>query len=430
MSADTIVALGLAGALTQLGSIVLILLLMLLLSAEQRAATHFRYWTNAWLVLAVAIAAVSLRYSQLGDGLNLWRRPDRDVAVRLLYLTYATGKLWFLALLVAGTRLLRTPDAKVPSTSQVGLAALTVATVAVATVTPLNGIMIVQSALAVPAFTISAFTLLGAPPHRRSTGTALLAVAFGAHAVLWAAYGATFSLTALDLFKAWLSWIPRFNSYFDAILQTLMAYAMVTVLMERTTQESRDAHARLQEAHAALRRAAMYDPLTGALNRQAFSEGMGLEAAMKVNGIVSIIDVDHLKPINDSLGHTAGDSLLRHVSQSVSNVLRADDALYRWGGDEFLVILPGADEVSARSIMDRALAAGATLSYAGILLPVRVSYGCAPYDSRDTLDEAIQAADRAMYEAKGARRPVRAVSPTGVVAVGYSSEPEPGLGVF
>ncbi|MFN8571330.1 MAG: GGDEF domain-containing protein [Gemmatimonadaceae bacterium] len=430
MSADIVVALGLAGALTQLGSTVLILLLMLLLSAEQRTATHFRYWTNAWLVLAVGLTAIVLRYSHVGDGLNLWKRGESDVIVRLLYLTYATTKLWFLALLVAGVRWFRAPDAKLPSTSHLGLAALTLATVVVAMITPLNGIMIVQSVVAVPAFTISAVTLLVGTSHRRSTGTLLLAVALGAHAILWTIYGVAFSLTALDLFKAWLSWIPRFNSYFDAILQTLMAYAMVALLMERTTQESRDAHARLQEAHAALRRAAMYDPLTGALNRQAFSEGMGLEAAMKISGTVTLIDVDHLKPINDSLGHTAGDSLLRHVSQSVSNVLRADDALYRWGGDEFLVILPGSDETSARCIMDKALATGATLSYAGILLPVRVSYGCAPYDSRDTLDDAIQAADRAMYEAKGARRPVRAVSPTGVVAVGYSSEPEPGLGVF
>ncbi|MFN8582274.1 MAG: GGDEF domain-containing protein [Gemmatimonadaceae bacterium] len=430
MSADTIVALGLAGALTQLGSIVLILLLMLLLSAEQRSATFFRHWTQAWFVLAVAIAAVALRYAQLGPVLDFWQRSDRDVSVRLLYLTYATAKFWHFGLLMIGVQLFRTPTATVPRLTYVGLAALTLGTVVTGLVSPLNGIMIIQCMVAVPVFVWCALAVYRRDHLHRSTGGLLLAIAFGAHALLWSAYTLTFSFNALNLFQHWLAWIPRFNSYFDAILQTLLAYAMVTVLIERATQDAREAHARLQEAHAALRRAAMYDPLTGALNRQAFSEGMGLEAAMKVTGVVALVDVDHLKPINDSLGHTAGDNLLRHVASGIAHVLRADDALYRWGGDEFLVILPGADEVSSRGILDRALSSDATLSFAGILLPVRVSFGCASYTSRESLDEAIQAADRAMYEAKGARRPVRAVSPTGMVAVGYSSEPEPGFGVF
>ena len=420
MSPETTAVLGLVGALTQLGSITLILLLMLLLYSEQRGVAHFRRWTEAWLVFAVAITAVALRYSLLGAQWDVWQLPDNSPVVRTLYASYATGKFWYLALLVVGVRLFCAPEARVPSTPMLGLACGCAGIAAIAAVPHLDQFMIVQSVVAVPALSWCAIALVRRHHNRRSVGVLLLSAAFGAHALLWLAYGVAFASQALHL-TAEPIFIQRYNSYFDVVLQTLLAYGMVAVQMERATHESREAHASLQAAHAELRRSSLFDPLSGILNRQAYASGHGLDAAMKVGGTVAIIDVDHLKPINDTLGHSAGDSLLKHIAEAVSHAMRAGDALYRWGGDEFLVILPNADAASAGAILDRALATASTLSWAGILVPVRASYGCAAYASRDDLEDAIATADRAMYEAKGALRSrVRSMSPTDLVGVGSS----------
>jgi diguanylate cyclase (GGDEF)-like protein len=142
---------------------------------------------------------------------------------------------------------------------------------------------------------------------------------------------------------------------------------------------------------------------------------MGLAATAHTGGVAILLDVDHLKSINDAYGHDAGDALIRHVGESLGGVLRAEDSVYRWGGDEFLVVLPGAGEDDAKHIVDRAFSRSRTLSYAGVALPVHASYGVAPFVSRETLGEAITEADRQMYAAKG-RRPVGRETPIEALA--------------
>lgn len=101
------------------------------------------------------------------------------------------------------------------------------------------------------------------------------------------------------------------------------------------------------------------DPLTGLLNSRAFWERY--RRAMEKSGryheplALMVIDVDHLKKVNDQEGHRFGNEVLEHVSRSILAAKRADDIAARWGGDEFVILMPGADTVAARRVAETLL---------------------------------------------------------------------------
>jgi diguanylate cyclase len=152
--------------------------------------------------------------------------------------------------------------------------------------------------------------------------------------------------------------------------------------------------------------------LTGALNRLAFAEGLGLEQAGAVNGAVAVIDLDNLKPVNDSHGHEIGDALIRLAADAMTSRLRSTDKLYRWGGDEFLVVLPGSTAAEANRMLREAIDIREPLLHGRVAVPLQASVGTAEYAGRDDLERAIAEADRAMYQRKVQRKSgaVRAVS--------------------
>jgi diguanylate cyclase (GGDEF)-like protein len=165
---------------------------------------------------------------------------------------------------------------------------------------------------------------------------------------------------------------------------------------------------------------AVIDPLTGMLNRKALALRAGeLEqqslVTMQPVGVV-VGDIDHFKKINDSYGHAAGDAVLKDVAYELRRNLRAFDLFYRIGGEEFLVLLPGADgETSCRVAEDLRLAvAGGTRGGH----PVTMSFGVAASAQGHRFEyEAVFAeADGALYEAKRAGRN-RVCPPGGKVAV-------------
>jgi diguanylate cyclase (GGDEF)-like protein len=254
-----------------------------------------------------------------------------------------------------------------------------------------------QSALAVLAFGVCAWRILTLERSRQTLGTRALGLAFVAHALLWATYGVLFSVRVERL-----SWILTFNSYIDAVMQTMLAYGMVLVVMEETSREARTALHELEAAHVALRRAAFSDSLTGAWNRQAFAEGLGLDALGMSGGAVALLDVDNLKPVNDSFGHAAGDQLIRSMATMLTTVTGPQDAIYRWGGDEFLLVLPLRNAGSVREQLTPLLGGGQTVCFGGVTIPLRASVGCAFAADRADLGRAIAEADREMYRTKGA----------------------------
>jgi diguanylate cyclase (GGDEF)-like protein len=109
--------------------------------------------------------------------------------------------------------------------------------------------------------------------------------------------------------------------------------------------------------------------------------------------------------------------LLRHVATTLLGALESSDALYRWGGDEFLLVFADCNRELARERIDAALSQSPTLPVGGIVVPVRASFGCAEFAGRAELLDAIATADRAMYAAKSSRRVSRETPVMGVPAL-------------
>ncbi len=161
-----------------------------------------------------------------------------------------------------------------------------------------------------------------------------------------------------------------------------------------------------------LRRMSTNDQLTGLFNRLYAEEFLGNEVlrTARTNSrlVVAMLDVDHFKKFNDTNGHAAGDAALRTLARVLRDRLRRSDVVARWGGEELLIVLPGADLESALEALDQVRVA---VGLADISLPkggtarVQVSIGVAAWgiDARTT-DGLTEIADTRLYEAKAAGR--------------------------
>jgi diguanylate cyclase (GGDEF)-like protein len=158
----------------------------------------------------------------------------------------------------------------------------------------------------------------------------------------------------------------------------------------------------LLAAHKKLELLAQMDPLTEALNRHAFHSLLrGPEAGGEsmTSGSVAVVDIDNLKPINDTWGHTTGDKAIRVVARSMRSLIRADDMLFRWGGDEFLMLMfnLSEEETSRRLKKLNGIVEENCRKWPEMPVSVKVSHGVAGFDSLAQLGQAIETADKAMY---------------------------------
>lgn len=154
------------------------------------------------------------------------------------------------------------------------------------------------------------------------------------------------------------------------------------------------------------RRQARVDPLTGLLNRRAFNEALAhaVDKARASGEPLSVVvcDVDDFKDINDRFGHLEGDRLLRAVADSLRRVLRGADVAYRWGGDEFALLLPGTDAAGGAHVADRIrLAVSANTTPDGEALQMAAGVAELGADARGGGEALLSTADQALLRAKG-----------------------------
>ncbi len=166
-----------------------------------------------------------------------------------------------------------------------------------------------------------------------------------------------------------------------------------------------------ERLQADLRHVATYDSLTGVLNRRAFLDmAEGAFARLRRGGApfsLLLLDIDHIKRINDSFGHQAGDAVLVAFTRSAQSALRPGDLFSRYGGEEFCVLLPDTGGDQGRAVAERLRAALSDLvmMHDGNLIAVTVSIGVAEGNAdAESFDAIVAAADMALYRAKAEGR--------------------------
>jgi diguanylate cyclase (GGDEF)-like protein len=199
-----------------------------------------------------------------------------------------------------------------------------------------------------------------------------------------------------------------FASRVLGIALTLLATIMVLIYViarERAVHDhvQRDRRLELEELARDLDFKATTDPLTGLSNRLKFDQALSAEIrrARRFDVVLSLVifDVDHFKQINDAYGHQAGDQVLIKLSAFVAQRMRETDLLARWGGEEFVVLLPLSDASTAERFAEILRSAIASLPF-DHGKPVTCSFGVAQLDGGDSAERLVARADEALYRAK------------------------------
>jgi diguanylate cyclase (GGDEF)-like protein/PAS domain S-box-containing protein len=181
--------------------------------------------------------------------------------------------------------------------------------------------------------------------------------------------------------------------------------------IRRAHQSLQEKLAEIEKLHLQLREQSIRDPLTGLFNRRYLEDGMKKEMARAQRGhysvSVMVVDVDHFKELNDLHGHKTGDDALVALAHFLLSMVREGDIIYRYGGDEFLVVMPGIhpDEILSRAESLRKGFEALTIRSGKAEYHATISIGAAVYpQDSETIDGIIQTADTAMYAAKHAGR--------------------------
>ena len=196
-------------------------------------------------------------------------------------------------------------------------------------------------------------------------------------------------------------------SLFDGMFEFVLGFGTVVVIVDKVRADLEAANEHLRLAHDRTREALHTDPLTAVRNRYSFADTYSEAKERRArSGCVAVVDLDGLKSVNDTHGHAAGDAAIRAVAGGLRSLIRHEDRVYRWGGDEFVVVLSDMPlDLARRRMHDLDAAIDANLDAAHrALAPLSVSWGVAEFGSDKKIKDAIGLADAAMYLEKLKRR--------------------------
>jgi len=225
-------------------------------------------------------------------------------------------------------------------------------------------------------------------------------------------------LGSVMLFKA--STDPaRYDPRVEGIHMLFALIVMATVwsvskMFARVRERLQQQRSELSKALERIQLLATRDELTGLVNRRAASQRMREELELKQRRsqpeqpafAVVLMDIDHFKRVNDTFGHAAGDEVLRRFASVAESQVRAGELLSRWGGEEFLMVLPGSSDHAAHMVAERLRERLAREHFGDLAADLNITFsaGVACCREGDDLDDTVARADRALYEAKGSGR--------------------------
>lgn len=384
---------------------------MALLSLSMRGSIKdaaLTCWTRAWTCLSVALISLFLAFHYSPQS-------------KLLYSIYFFGEYAFGLMFISGCRSLVKKAAVARCSYTLLIPGAMVAAVLPYASADFNDLFMIQSLIMAGMFAGSFFALRGvfkylpsSPGLRVMLASLVLLTLDFVHYL--PVFGSRKGLWGITIPSAYL----QYTSIVDLILEILLGFGTMMVLLEGVRRELEHANRELTGTRDKLELMARMDPLTEALNRHAFHSLLSRNESNSesfADGCVAVIDIDNLKPINDHHGHSVGDKAIRAVARAVRSLIRADDMLFRWGGDEFLVLMfkLHTDEAVRRMDTLNQILEEKSAEWTSCPVKITVSSGVAGFYSLAQLAAAIESADQAMYRSRqkvrSSRKPVEVSAP-------------------
>jgi len=341
-----------------------------------------RLWTLAWLADGIALAAVFIHaYASIPP-----------FGHRITLVLYLAGKATFAILIVSGARRHLRPGVE-PKMSPLFFSLFIAAwslILGLAVPSLWQG-QLAESALVAVVFFWGGITVLRYP---RSSVSRWLGWAMLVEGVLFL-HSVALLVPALWGNQVGFAYL-NYSSFFDAWAELMLALACIAVIADRREEMLQYANRELLQSQQRLSRLVDTDPLTNLSNRRSLRKVM--DSVIETGGVFIFIDINNFKQVNDLFGHRVGDNTLQRLANLVVEQFRSGDHVIRWGGDEFLVVAPGLDQVNAKARV--AAIREALKNPSDDCPPFSIAAGIAELAAGSDPATALEEADRRMFAEK------------------------------